>query len=208
MVTLFEEDLLSAEAKDFVKVSEVIVNSKGLVVEDICYKDPVYKTGYVDLLEELAGEAKDNRLKSEVEVDRFDFTERYEKMEKLSLPAQLLIDDYKMVARRQVQVAAKHLELAAACVAASRSIYESEAITQCQTSLQSELDASYTIENCCEGVLRDFMERVYTGYSVLMRTHVVSYRKWPNALLPDAQAKGEYGLLHSRHRERLLTVLQ
>lgn len=41
-------------------------------------------------------------------------------------------------------------------------------------------------------MLRDFVERVCTGYSALMRTHATSCRSRLNAVLADVQLRGEY----------------
>lgn len=62
-------------------------------------------------------------------------------------------------------------------------------MTCAHVSLRSGLDALHTANERWEGVLRDFLEKVYRG---LMRTHAASYRNWLNVLLSDAQLRGEY----------------
>lgn len=77
-------------------------------------------------------------------------------------------------------------------MAASQSIKALEAMTRDHTLLQSQLDTLHVAGRCREDVLRDFVERICTGYSGLMHMHATSCRNLLNAVLAKAQLKGEY----------------
>lgn len=68
-------------------------------------------------------------------------------------------------------------------VAASRSTKALEALTRAHSALQSEIDLPHVAERRREAVFRDFVERVYTGYCGLMRTHTTRYRSLLNDVL-------------------------
>lgn len=77
-------------------------------------------------------------------------------------------------------------------VAVTQSTEALEAMNRDHVWLWSEVDALYAAVALVEGVSWDFMERLWTGYSGLMRTHATMYRNQLDAVLSDAQLKGEY----------------
>lgn len=101
-------------------------------------------------------------------------------------------DDSEKVALLQAQLTSKDVELTVARVASSLSTNELNAMSRAHVSLKSELDVLHAAEERRVGVLRDFVERICTGYSELIGTLIASYRNWLNALLSGAQSNGEY----------------
>lgn len=118
-------------------------------------------------------------------------SERDTKIKELNLKVQLLVDDSANVQRVQAEVTARDVALIAMLVAASRSTKTLEVMTRVYVSLRSELDVLDASGRCPEPALRDFVERLCTGYSRLVRTHASSFQNRLNELLSDVQSKEE-----------------
>lgn len=68
--------------------------------------------------------------------------------------------------------------------------------TLAHASLHSELDALHATRERLEAVFINFLERVCTSYSGLMRSHAVNYRYQLNALFSHAKSRGTYARRH------------
>lgn len=82
---LFDQEFLGALAVDVVELSEERVSATSNVLKEISFIMPVSGTGYVHLVQQLAGEVKNACRRCE--VDRRELPERDGKMEELSLKA-------------------------------------------------------------------------------------------------------------------------
>lgn len=100
-------------------------------------------TGRVNLVLWVAQEVRDARQKAE--ADKRKLTKRGDKIEELSLKAQLLANDAERIAILQRQVSIHYIELTAMHVAASQSTKALEVRTQGYASLVLELNALHAV---------------------------------------------------------------
>lgn len=91
----------------------------------------------------------------------------------------------------QVQVTALAVEFIGMHVPASGLTKTSKMRTLNHASLPLELDAPHAAGRRQEGVPREFGERVFNSYSVLICMHATSYCSPRNAVLADIQFKAE-----------------
>lgn len=187
---LLDQDPLWAQSRDAVELSEEGLNATRALVKEVGFAVPVFKKGYVDLVYQFARVVKDACRTSG--VDRGEMAKRDRKVEELSLKVQFSVDNSEKVTWLQAQVTGKDVALTAARVASSWSAKMLDAMTHVYASLRSELDSLHATRGRREGVLCDFIERVCTVYSGLVRVHAASYSNQLNNLSSDAQSRGEY----------------
>lgn len=77
-------------------------------------------------------------------------------------------------------------------VTAARPIYTLQEITWDHSLSTSKLDALHAASRRREGVLKNFVERVYAGYSALRIRHTINNHSQFHDLLADEQSIGEY----------------
>lgn len=65
--TIFDQDLLWTQARDFVKVPKESLSAIRALIKKVGCAMQVSNIGYVDLVQQLAGEVKDARQKSGVD---------------------------------------------------------------------------------------------------------------------------------------------
>lgn len=65
-------------------------------------------------------------------------------------------------------------------------------MTRSHGTLRSEFDFARATTNREESVIHDYVQRVRTGYRSLICAETTSYRDLLNAMLTDAQTRGDY----------------
>lgn len=106
------------QAGNSAEVPKEILCVTRVLIKEIGCAMPVAIKGCVEMVQELTGEAKDARQKSE--ADMLTLAEHDEKVEELDLKVQLLPNDSQKVARLQAKVTAFDVHLTGMRVAVSR----------------------------------------------------------------------------------------